>query len=537
MQRDIMEYDVVIIGGGPSGLATAIKIKQLDSDINVALLDKGSSIGAHIISGCVMDPSGIDELIPNWQDIGLLTGIPVSSEKMKFLTASDSFSIPVPKKWQNKGNYIISLSQLCKKLAEYAESLGVEIYPGFTAADIVIENKTLVGIVTGDMGIDKKSQPTVNYQPGLELRARQFVIAEGSRGSIAKKIIQYFNLDKNSSPQTYGLGIKEIWKINSINHRLGHIEHYLGYPLNNNAYGGGFVYHLRDGLLAVGLVTALDYKNPYLSPFNEFQRFKLHPHIKSLFIKGKRLEYGARTVVEGGVQSLPELSFPGGVLVGDSAGFLNVPKIKGVHNAIKSGMLAAQSICNLLKVGGNHAYSLTSEVKNSWLYKDLYQVRNIRPAFRAGLYLGMIYSAFDYYILRGMAPWTFKHKTLDSKKTKLALYYQEIYYPKPDNIISFDRASSVHLANLHHDENQPIHLKLTNVDVAIDVNYKLYSSPESRYCPAGVYEIVKFNNQKARLQINSQNCVHCKACDIKDPTQNITWTTPEGGSGPLYTQM
>lgn len=541
MQREIMNYDVVVVGAGPSGLATAIHLKQKslanNVELSIAILDKGSSIGANIISGCVMDPKGLNELIPDWQKLDFPIQNKVTTERMLFLTDEKAYKLLTPKGWGNEGNYIVSLSQLCQKLSEYAEQLGVEVYPGFAATSAIIEGDAVVGVITGDMGIDKKGNQTANYQAGIELRARQVVLAEGCRGSLSKQIIQHFSLSKNACPQTYGLGIKEVWRIDPKRHKKGSVVHCLGYPLGKNAYGGGFLYHLDNNMVSVGLVTALDYSNPYLSPYEEFQKFKLHPEISKVLEGGKRIEYGARTVVEGGVQSLPKLSFPGGVLVGDSAGFINVPKIKGVHNSIKSGILAAESILDAFKSDSLEARNYDSKVYNSWLYKDLYAVRNIRPAFRAGLYLGMAYAVIDNYLFAGKAPWTFKHKLADNQRLQAKDAVPMITYPKHDGVFSFDRTSSVHLANINHDEDQPIHLRLTDSAIPVNLNLAKYAAPETRYCPAGVYEIIAHAGSQPRLQINSQNCVHCKACDIKDPTQNITWTPPEGGSGPQYSEM
>lgn len=540
IQRDVMEYDVVIVGAGPSGLASAIHLKQLaeknNQELSVCLLDKGSEVGSHIISGCVMNPLGLNELIPNWQELDFPVTTQVTSDETFFLSPNDKRKLPVPKDWQNHGNYIISLSQLCRKLAEYAETLGVEIYPGFAASQPIIEDGILKGIITGDMGLERDGSQGNNYQPGMEIRAKQTILAEGCRGSVSKEVISFFGLAKHSDPQTYGLGIKEIWRISPDKHKLGAVVHAIGYPLDNNAYGGGFIYHLENNLVSVGLVTALDYQNPYLSPYEEFQKFKQHPYIAQILSGGERLEYGARTVVEGGVQALPKLSFNGGILVGDSAGFLNVPKIKGVHNAIKSGMLGAEAIIAAIQNNSKQADTYTKLFKSSWLYKDLYEVRNIRPAFQYGKLFGIIYTGFEKYILRGKAPWTFSIKHADHQRIMPVSKVKPIQYLPYDNKLSFDKASSVHLANVTHDDSQPIHLKLKTAQIAIEVNHKLYASPETRFCPAGVYEIIKKNGEPT-LQINAQNCVHCKACDIKDPTQNINWTTPEAGSGPQYSDM
>jgi len=537
-----MHYDVVIVGGGIAGIATAIKLKQeaaaTGTELSVVVFDKGSFIGANVISGCVLDPSGLNELIPNWQELHLVEATAVRSDSLYYLTNTGKVKLPHVREWSNLGNYIISLSQLCVKLAQYAEQLGVEFYPGFAVVDLVISNGRVVGVKTGAVGLDKNSQPTANYDEGMTVLAKQVVIAEGCRGSLAKKLIKQFSLDRDSVPQTYGLGIKEIWQVSSRQYRLGKVEHFIGYPLNNNAYGGGFVYHLPNNRIAIGLVTALDYTNPYLSPFEEFQRFKLHPYVKTLLTGAKRLEYGARTVVEGGIQALPRLVFPGGVLVGDSAGFLNVPKIKGVHNAIKSGILAAQAVIDAIKHGHDLATAYESNFKHSSVYQELHKVRNIRPSFRLGLFVGIMYTAIDHYLFRGRAPWTFRWRKADHKRLDYAYRAKPITYPKPDGKITFDKTSSVYLANISHDDAQPNHLKLKNTVIPIKVNFELFASPETRYCPAGVYEVTlnpKTNTQQ--LHIHAQNCVHCKACDIKDPTQNITWLPPEAGSGPQYIDM
>ena len=540
MQRDVMEYDVVIVGAGPSGLATAIHLKQLaeqyGKELSVCILDKGSEVGSHIISGCVMDPKSLTELIPNWKGLGFPVTTAVIADKLLFLGGKRAFKIPLPNDWHNYNNYIVSLSQLCRKMAEYAESIGIEIYPGFAAKEPIIENNVLKGIITGDMGLDRQGNPTGNYQPGIEIRARQTVLAEGCRGSVSKQVIATFKLDHSSQPQTYGLGIKEIWRIKPQFHTEGSVTHTIGYPLNNNAYGGGFIYHMKDNLIAIGLVTALDYKNPYLSPYEEFQKFKHHPVVARLLEDAERIEYGARTVVEGGLQALPKLSFAGGIIVGDSAGFLNVPKVKGVHNAIKSGMLGAKAIIDAISHEKTEASTYYQLFKESWLYKDLAKVRNIRPSFQYGRWFGLFYTGFEKFILRNNAPWTFKIKHKDSECLQHKSKFKPIEYRAYDNKISFDKASSLHLANVVHDDSQPVHLLLKDKEVATKVNLINYHTPETRYCPAGVYEIVK-QNGVPKLQINSQNCVHCKACDIKDPTQNITWSIPEAGSGPQYSDM
>ncbi len=539
-QRDVMEYDVLIVGAGPAGLATAIHLKHLaqqsKQEISICLLDKGSEVGSHIISGCVMDPRGLDELIPNWRELDFPVTTQVNHEKLVYLTAKNEYSLPAPKDWQNYNNYIISLSQLYRKLGEYAERLGIEIYPGFAASQMIIENNALQGVITGDVGLDRNGEPTTNHQLGMEIRAKFTVLAEGCRGSLTKQVIKHFQLDKNSQPQTYGLGIKEIWRVEPHKHKQGSISHSIGYPLDNQTYGGGFIYHLADNLISIGLVTALDYTNPYLSPYEEFQKFKQHPTIKLLLENGERLEYGARTVVEGGIQALPELSFAGGIIVGDSAGLINVPKIKGVHNAIKSGIIGAISIINAIKTQQKSAANYTNIVKQSWLYQELYAVRNIRPAFQYGRVFGMLYTAFEQFVLRGRAPWTVSIKQPDHLKIKYKSQVNRIEYPDYDRLISFDKSSSIHLSNINHDDNQPLHLRLANDNVAIKINLVDYAAPETRYCPAGVYEITYYDEQP-KLQINAQNCVHCKACDIKDPTQNITWVPPESGSGPQYSKM
>jgi electron-transferring-flavoprotein dehydrogenase len=530
---DAMQYDVVIVGAGPAGLSAAIRLKQLDPSITVCILEKGSEVGAHIISGCVFEPRALEELFSDWQERNAPLTTLATEDHFWFLTEKSRFSLPVPPQMHNKGNYIISLGQFCRWLGQQAEALGVEIYPGFAATNPLFDEQgALCGITVGDKGIGRDGHPTDLYQPGIAIYGKQILVGEGCRGSLAEKLMHHFQLRQDSAPQTYGLGFKEIWQVDSGLHKMGTVLHSIGWPLGFQTYGGGFLYHLADNQVAVGFVVGLDYKNPYLSPFEEFQRFKTHPAIRPLFKGVKRLSYGARALNEGGWQSLPRLTFPGGAIIGCSAGFLNVPKIKGTHLAMKSGMMGAEGVVEALQ-GRVNDYG--NRLRQSWVAKELHEVRNIRPGFRWGLASGMVNAALETYIFRGRAPWTLRNHA-DHQQLQRASDSPVIAYPKPDGVITFDRLSSVFLGNIHHPENQPNHLKLAIPDLAISHNQELYDSPEQRYCPAGVYEIVR-DQGKPKLQINSANCIHCKACDIKDPLQNIAWTPPEGGSGPHYRDM
>ncbi|MCF7529395.1 electron transfer flavoprotein-ubiquinone oxidoreductase [Neisseria lisongii] len=547
--RDSMQYDVVIVGAGPAGLSAAIKLKQLAEaagrEVSVCVVEKASEAGAHIVSGAVIDPISLSELIPDWRELGAPLTRSVTQDKVLFLTEQKAFNLPVTPNFNNHGNYIISLAQLVRWLAEQAEGLGVEIYPGFAAAEVLYHaDGSVKGIATGNMGVGKNGEATDNFQPGMELWAQQTIFAEGCRGSLSKQIIERFKLDQNSQPQTYGLGIKEVWEVPSENHQPGLVVHTAGWPLDSKTYGGSFIYHLDDNKVAVGFVVGLDYQNPYLSPFEEFQRFKTHPEIRKTFAGGRRIAYGARALIEGGLQSLPKLSFAGGVLVGDAAGFMNMPRIKGTHTAMKSAMLAAEAVFPLLDnleesgepESGKEAAQYQQLFEQSWAYQELYAARNVRPSFKWGVYTGMLYTGIDQLLFKGKAPWTLRHHGKDNEQLKPAAQSTPIAYPKPDGVLTFDRLSSVFLANTAHDENQPDHLTLNNPQVMMDINHREYASPETRYCPAAVYEIVE-EEGKPKLQINAANCVHCKTCDIKDPTQNIVWICPEGGSGPNYGAM
>lgn len=535
-----MEYDVVIVGAGPSGLSAAIKLKQLaaqqNKTIQVCILEKGAQVGAHILSGAVLEPRSLQALLPDtWQDAPLDS--PVTDDRFLYLTSKHALRLPTPSPMQNKGNFIISLGELCQFLAAEAERLGCEIYPGFAATEILYnEAGEVVGVVTGSMGINKEGEQTANYQPGMHLHAKQTLFAEGCRGQLSQVLMDRFQLRSNSYPQTYGLGIKEIWQIPPEQHHQGEVIHTVGWPLDQATYGGSFIYHISKHRIALGFIVGLDYQNPWLNPFGEFQRFKTHPLVSKLLSGGERISYGARALNEGGWQSLPRLTFPGGLLIGDAAGFLNVAKIKGIHLSMQSGMLAAEACMDALSSENQKPLELKTyaeKVSNSWMAEELYKVRNVRPGFRYGLLAGLANAAFETYISRGKSPWTLANHA-DYTALRLAAKSKKIDYPKPDGVLTFDRLSSVYLSNTFHEENQPCHLKLRDKNLAIEVNYEQYASPETRYCPAAVYEIV---DENPRLQINAQNCIHCKTCDIKDPRQNIVWQAPEGGGGPNYVGM
>ncbi|MEX1081115.1 MAG: electron transfer flavoprotein-ubiquinone oxidoreductase [Halofilum sp. (in: g-proteobacteria)] len=552
MEREAMEYDVVIVGAGPAGLAAAIRLGQLaeqsGNPISICVLEKGSEVGAHILSGAVLEPRALDELIPDWRERGAPLNTPVTDERFLILGRERAVRVPIglaPPQMHNRGNYIVSMGNVCRWMAEQAEALGAEIYPGFAAAEVLYDAEGAVrGVATGDMGVARDGSRKPAYEPGIELHARYTLFAEGCRGHLTKELEQRFDLRAGADPQTYGIGLKELWEVEPAKHAPGTVIHTTGWPMDRTTWGGSFVYHLEDRQVYVGYVVGLDYRNPHLDPFREFQRFKTHPAIRPTFEGGRRISYGARALNEGGLQSLPTLSFPGGALIGCTAGFLNVPKIKGNHTAMKSGMLAAETIADALATaseddalrGSLEDYS--ARFHRSWAYEELHRARNFRPATaRWGMMAGALYGGLDLKVLRGRAPWTLHHKHGDNETLRPADQMPRIEYPKPDGVVSFDRNSSVFLSNVYHEEDQPVHLTLRDDTIPINYNLAYYDAPEQRYCPAGVYEIVQDDEGNARLQINAQNCVHCKSCDIKDPSQNIHWVVPEGGGGPNYPNM